>query len=113
MPNGVDPAISEVTTCGWSRIAVVFLPIVCMLVLITTFSIGFKKLIRTMPLASECSLAISAACHPPATDSHVSLLPVKWGALEGIRQEEGGIGHCTLTSQDVDPPVKGRLYAGI
>lgn len=81
--------------------------------LIKTFLIGFKKLSRTMPLAGERSLAISAACHPPATDTRAIILPVKWGALEGIGREEGGIGHCTLTSQDVDPPVKGRLYVGI
>jgi len=113
MPNGSDAVIKEVTTCGWSSIAVIFLPIYSTMMLLTTFGIGFKKLHGTIPLAGECSAAISADCHPPATDMNASLLPLKWGALKGVGEEEGGIGHCTLTSEEVVTPIEGRLYAGI
>lgn len=62
----------------------------------------------TLPLAVDCSLAISAACHPPPDDVDASLRPVHWGVVES---RYGGIGHCTMTSLDVSEPVIGTMYA--
>ena len=112
LPNGVAPVIRKVTCCGWSSIGVLFLTIYGSVMLVTLFVVGFKKLDGTMPLASQCSTAISAAYHPPATDKNAGLLPVRWGALKAIGEEENGFGHCALTSEEVDPPVEGRKYAG-
>jgi hypothetical protein len=40
-----------------------------------------RYLPKGMPLASTCSAAISAACHPPAADTEAHLLPVQWGII--------------------------------
>lgn len=35
-----------------------------------------------MSLAGNCSLAISAACHPPPEDQNPALKPVMWGEVQ-------------------------------
>ena len=35
-----------------------------------------------IPLAGNCSLAISAACHPPPEDQNPALKPVMWGEVQ-------------------------------
>ena len=61
-----------------------------------------------IPLASTCSAAISALCHPHEEDGEASLFPVMWGE---ISQDEKGVGHCSFTTAaDVKEPDKGRLY---
>lgn len=62
-----------------------------------------------MPLASTCSAAISAACHPPLPeDEEAYRFPVQWGV---VSQDIGGVGHCSFTTaRDVEAPVVGRLY---
>ena len=104
---------NQLTSCGWSTIAIIFLVIFWFLLLMTAYAIGMRRLGGSMPIGGTCSVAISAACHPPATDTNASLLPVRWGALNGIGEQEGGVGHCTFTSHEVVTPVEGRLYAGI
>jgi len=108
--NGIDTG-AGFTTCGWSSIAIIFVIFVGSLMILTAFAMGFLRLKGTMPLAGGCSAVISAACHPPSTDAHASLLPVKWGAVIGVGEAEGEVGHCTLTSEEVAGPVEGRLYA--
>lgn len=67
-----------------------------------------------MPLASSCSAAISAACHPPKEDIDPSTKRVMWGvavADEDLSAPEQ-VGHCSFTSLEVQAPTVGRLYAG-
>ena len=64
-----------------------------------------------MPLASTCSVAISAACHRPDADKEAHLLPVQWGV---ICQDDLGRDLCSFTTfRGVLPPTLGMDYLGI
>ena len=80
--------------------------LVCALLLI-----GLRKFSSGMPMASTCSAAISAACHPPLPDDEEAYkFPVQWGVVS--HDGDGGVGHCAFTTaRDVAAPVVGRLYA--
>ena len=95
------------TTCGWSSIAIIFVLAVGSAVMLVTMGVGFRTFNGAMPLSRGCSAVISAACHPPESDTDASTLPLQWGALPGTTQDH----HCTLSSQEVRKPVRGRLYA--
>ncbi|PLN85485.1 hypothetical protein BDW42DRAFT_202356 [Aspergillus taichungensis] len=59
-----------------------------------------------MPLALNCSAAISAACHPPESDTDAAEKPVMWGEVQR-ENSTGGDGHepyryCSFSSQAVE-----------
>ena len=131
------------TTCGYSPIAILTSILVGSLTLIVGLLNGFRRYPATsMPLVASCSAAISAACHPPHTDSEAHLKAVGWGVCnredeetEGCAREpdnrdarsqgleawrraeeshmEAEVGHCSFTSEPVGPPIEGQYYAGI
>ena len=72
--------------------------------------LGMRNFPSGMPLASTCSAAISAACHPPLPDDEEAYrFPVQWGVVSHNAQ---GVGHCAFTTaRDVAAPVVGELYA--
>ena len=137
-----DPSLGqEIIRCGFSPLAILMIVIVGFLILLVAITTGFSRYPEVgMPLAGSCSLAISAACHPPPNDDRPSEKPVMWGALkEGVADTDIGeehslfrpldsqqassvnaegpemtkVGHCTFTSLPVEEPVKGELYAGM
>lgn len=104
----------HISTCGYSPVAVILTIVVSCLIAIYGLALGQRKYPAGIPLASSCSAAISAACHPPAEDVDASLRPVQWGAVtHGERRGNGEdlIGHCSFSSLPVEPPIPGRLYA--
>lgn len=70
--------------------------------------ISRSKMKIRIPFAASCSLAISAACHPPPDDVDAQLRPVQWGVVEGTMFE--GAKHCTLSSRPVTRPKAGERY---
>ena len=132
---------NDITGCGYSPIAILTTVIVGFLVLLVAIATGFSRYPESgMPLAGSCSLAISAACHPPPDDDRPSEKPVMWGVVkESVTGSDTGeenssfrppdspqqasvkaegpdmtkVGHCTFTSLPVEEPVKGELYAGL
>ncbi|KAF2822150.1 hypothetical protein CC86DRAFT_301334, partial [Ophiobolus disseminans] len=61
-----------------------------------------------VPMASSCSAAISAACHPDEEDDEAHLFPVQWGVVS----IKDGNGHGSLTTdKNVTPPEEGQRYA--
>lgn len=62
-----------------------------------------------MPLACECSVAISAACHPPRLDLDAAFKPVQWGVVE--TDTDALYPHCSFTSKEVEMPDKDIQYA--
>ena len=107
-PDGVPDKEASIVTCGYSTIAVIFAVIIGSFMVIAVVAVGFRQFEPRMPLASNCSVAISAACHAPPEDTDAAMLPVMWGVIDHIA---GEVGHCTFTSQDVRQPVPGQLYA--
>jgi hypothetical protein len=82
---------------------------------------NFKS--AAMPLAMNCSAAISAACHPPEGDEHAGEKPVMWGEVDfevanlgtilgtGLADLETECRHCSFTSkQDVREPDPAIAY---
>ncbi|KAI9767495.1 MAG: hypothetical protein M1835_007039 [Candelina submexicana] len=104
---------NNISTCGYSPIAMMFVLIVGSLLLIFVLGLGARRLNAGMQLAGSCSAAISAACHQPPDDDGAASLPVLWGKLPKEFMKEGQIGHCCFSSFSVDKPVVGELYAGL
>lgn len=107
--DGTEHVNGSIMTLGYSCIAIFFVIIVGSTLLVAGVAMGFRRYEAGMPLASSCSAAISAACHPPVDDVDAAVLPLMWGVVE---EDMDGVGHCSFTSREVVPPVKGRLYAG-
>ena len=61
-------------------------------------------------VVGSCSVAISAACHPPEDDVDAAYLAVSWGEVSSHEGED--VGHATFTSLEVRALEVGRLYAG-
>ena len=106
---------STISTCGYSPIAVIWTAILGVAGLLTAMGNGLRGSRGSIPLAGSCSAAISAACHPPSSDVFASRKPIRFGEVEqdGSRQTRKRVGHCTFTSQEVTPPIEGKLYAGL
>lgn len=64
------------------------------LIVVAVVGIGLKPLKNHVPLAVNCSAAISAACHPPADDTNAALQPIMWGEIP-MEAEVGDTGSNT------------------
>ncbi|KAK4963812.1 hypothetical protein LTR28_004372 [Elasticomyces elasticus] len=102
---------TRISTCGYSPVAIILTTVVVSLIIIAGIVTGMRRYRMGMTLASSCSAAISAACHPPEGDVDASVLPVQWGVVGEKTTASGSVGHCTFTSWDVSVPVRGKLYA--
>lgn len=67
--------------------------------------------------SSDChSLAISAACHPPADEVDAQFEKIQWGEILGEVAESWHplyshqVGHCAFSSQRTVPPAEDRTY---
>jgi hypothetical protein len=104
----------QISTCGYSPFAIILTVVTATVIAISGIAIGRLRFPAGMPVASSCSAAISAACHPPPGDEDAQLLPVQWGAVNHGDVAEGAeeaVGHCSFSSLPVEAPIPGRLYA--
>ncbi|KAL8879876.1 MAG: hypothetical protein Q9198_002600 [Flavoplaca austrocitrina] len=111
--------------CGFLPRAILITICLGVVVLMVGIVMGFRKYKPGIPLVGSCSSAISAACHPPQGDDKPSRKAVRWGSCgptstlgmtrdnSTLSSGESEIGHCSLTSFSVEPPVEGALYAGL
>lgn len=124
---------NNLIACGYSPLAILTTIVVGSVVLLGGILNGFRPYPSTgMPLASSCSAAISAACHPPPGDDSASRKAVSWGAVpDEVRNEENDalineswsdgtagrkrpkVGHCSFTSWTVTEPVDHEPYVGM
>ncbi|KAE8136603.1 hypothetical protein BDV38DRAFT_283815 [Aspergillus pseudotamarii] len=113
--------------CGYSPISIFIGLLVSSVAILALLGLSCRRLKSCMPLATYCSAAISAACHPPPDYHDATLKPVMWGevprdmsdGLDGDRSTAyNGAGpdsleayaHCTFTSKEVVTPNPVRLY---
>lgn len=86
--NGVPDPHKEIITCGHSPVATIFAIAVGGSLLVVSMLLGLRRFRSPMPLAAQCSAAISAACHPttasPDDDANHALKPVRWGEIAGV-----------------------------
>ncbi|KAJ5601238.1 hypothetical protein N7510_010772 [Penicillium lagena] len=106
-----DPG-QDVVTCAWSPVATLSVIIIGGLCFFVLIGMGvFRKFESGMPVASSCSLAISAACQPvperiKEIDPISATLPLKWGVMNAGSERE----HCGFSSEEVEAPQHGRVY---
>ena len=75
---------------------------------------GFRRFKPDISIAGSCSVAISAAFHPPDADEAASVKKLLWGLVkdEGVKELTNEVGNCSFTSLEVTKPVTGKMYAG-
>lgn len=115
----------SLTACSYSLLAMFVTFIVGVTAVLALVGFSLRRLRSNMPLASSCSAAISAACHPPLDDTDASLKPVMWGEVpRDLEDGQDGrpsdtdefnaalttYAHCTFTSKEVVAPSMIRLY---
>ena len=100
-----------ISACGFSAMAIVLSLFVSGMIILALLASAARKLESGMPLASSCSLAITAACHTPPGDEDAALLPLKYGVViaDGPESESDGE-HACFSSKEVSPLVDGHWY---
>ncbi|PLB53494.1 hypothetical protein P170DRAFT_463166 [Aspergillus steynii IBT 23096] len=109
---------ADVNACGWSPMAIIFALALGGLMFLMPFLMGMRRFRSRIPLAASCSVAISAACHPPMGDSYAAYGNVVWGEIiptmgcigDESESQEKGIPHCSFTSQEVRVPSVNTVY---
>jgi hypothetical protein len=97
-------------SCGYSPLAIVVVLVVVVFMILFAVWTGSRKLHSDIPVASSCSAAISAACHPSLAELKIggaAFKELRWGVIH----DRGGIGNCSFTSAGVLPLEEGMLYA--
>jgi len=92
----IDGTLTSWTSaCGISFSGLVVFCSVCVALVTTVRWIGRRPMMPRLPLAENCSLMVSAACHPGSKETEAHLGKVKWGVIPGT-------GRCSLSSKHVD-----------
>lgn len=97
--DGGEP-LDDVLDLAFSPLAIIASTVMAAVLLISVLVYGLRKLTPPMPLASSCSLALSAATHPRQSatcpvDPDVAYREVCWGVTH---YNPDGTGHCSFTS---------------
>ena len=93
---------------GFSALSLMVLLGVLFLLLGVIGAMGLQKRQVRVPVVASCSLAISAACHPPPGDINAHLAKVRWGVTEN--EVVTSFRHCSLSLKAVTEPEEGRTY---
>jgi hypothetical protein len=104
--DGEEDLGNSVSTCGYSCIAIIFVIIAGSVAVLGGIGMGFRRYPAGIPLASGCSAAISAACHPlPNENVDAPFLPLQWGVVSQ--------GHCSFGAGPVEKPQEGYEFSGV
>jgi hypothetical protein len=106
--QGVLERDRSISACGFSTTSLYVLLSAVVAILAVVGYLGCVYMQTKAPLVASCSLAISAACHPPVGENNTHLAKVKWGVVE--QAAEGGLGHCSLSAGKVSEPEVGKTY---
>lgn len=107
------PQDYTINRCGYSGMAILLALVVGGLMILALILHGCRKLNPGMPIASSCSAAISAACHPPSGEPEdAAFLPLQYGVVDKDRVGElsDEAEHACFSSQNVVPLLKGVTY---
>ena len=103
---------ADFITCGYSPVAILLFVIGVVVLWTYLYVVAYRRLDPGLPISGNCSLVISAACHPDLKfeEGDITAVPVQWGVN---RQPEGDwAGHCSFSSGAVVMPENGALYRG-
>ena len=98
-----------ITSTAYSPMPVILLTVAIGILVLGGLGFSFLRLDSGIPVASNCSAAISAACHPPPGDEDAALGLVQWGV---VSSDEQRVGHCSFSSRPVKGLEQGKSYAG-
>ncbi|XMA09577.1 hypothetical protein WAI453_002368 [Rhynchosporium graminicola] len=94
-----DGRYAHLSNCGYSPIAIIFLIIAAVALLIFAISCCFRRFPPgSPPVASTCSAAISAACHPVTISEERIHSKLRSGADASVLN---GVGHCYIVSDEI------------
>jgi hypothetical protein len=102
----------KTSACGFSPMAIVLSVFISGVIILAVLACGARNLEPGMPLASSCSLAITAACHTSPGDEDAALLQLKYGVA--VAEEPDSESHCEhacFSSKEVTPLVDGHWYS--
>ena len=95
---------------AWSPFALLLCLLLSGVLIIVLWVAGFAfRYAEHMPLARSCSLAISAACHPPPWESNAAEQPLMYSVVEDF--DENVVRHVSFSSRVVLPLVVGERYS--
>ncbi|KAF1840388.1 uncharacterized protein K460DRAFT_410979 [Cucurbitaria berberidis CBS 394.84] len=98
-------------TCAYSPLGILVSLITACALALSLVVLGRKKL-SPMPVVGSCSVAIAASCHTDAGERAPWGKRLKWGVTNAEKERAGyEMGHCGLSSAEVESPVPGRFYA--
>lgn len=104
--------------CGHDFVTMSYSPlgILLSLIVVVVLSVGLFVLGRTklnpMPVVGSCSAAVAASCHISPSEQSAWEKPLRWGVFSlGRNGQDPSVGHCGLSSNDVEQPVPGTLYS--
>jgi hypothetical protein len=103
----------QISTCAFSPFAIILATATATVIAVGGIIVGRFKYPAGLPVASSCSAAISAGCHPPPEDVDPHLKQVRWGVISHAEQRRGyteHIGRCSFSSMPVQMPTSGQLY---
>jgi hypothetical protein len=107
--DGVIEEARSSSACGFAQLSVIAFWCVFLVLLVGISVVATRRMQQKLPVAASCSLAISAACHPPDGDVDGHLAKLRWGVVP--KQTAEGFDHCCLTTlQMIKKPVVGREY---
>lgn len=130
LDHWLQPTSWSISHVGYSIPSLMCFTIVAFLASFVILTFGLRRLKTNMPLASTCSAALSAACHPAdtrfrdaATGKWKVRMPPEFDHCEenvswGVEVGEGGVpglsteeycGYCTFSSREVIPPREGWI----
>ncbi|KAI9925920.1 hypothetical protein MW887_005726 [Aspergillus wentii] len=83
LPYNVHGKPVILNKCGYSAMALLIAELIIITAAAIITGLSFRKFkAPMMPLAFNCSAAISAACHPPPDDQDAPYHPVMWGEVQ-------------------------------
>ncbi|CAG8982487.1 hypothetical protein HYALB_00002267 [Hymenoscyphus albidus] len=116
--QGIERLEDSISSLGYPPLAITLAGIICCMMLALIDLKARQRLKQASPLASHCSAATSAACHPSRDEVGLETRPIQWGVVQGADQSIGSwkkrgknFGHCSLSGEFVSPPTPGYYYA--
>lgn len=109
------------TTCDFSPVATLMFNLMGVVMISFLLGLSFRRLKTGMPVAGNCSAAISAACHLPdgLAMADTAERPLQWGEVPMGAGEQGGtdsyahvrLWRCAFSPEEVTTPVPGVAYS--
>lgn len=100
----------SISACGFSSMAVVLSLFISGVVILALLANGSREFESGMPLASSCSMAITAAYHTDPGDEDARLSPLEYGVVASEEPAiDGEYEHACFSSKEVTLLFDGLL----